>query len=126
MATRSRIGVQLKDGSILSVYCHNDGYLQGPHGVGYKLPRFYNNPSAVMDLIELGSLSSLGEYTNLCFAYGRDRGDTGTEAAMSKNLQQFKELARGTSYTYLFRKGQWFWMQTYSDKNFRKLKLDNP
>lgn len=124
MATRSRIGVELKDGSILSVYCHNDGYLQGPHGVGYKLPRFYNNPSTVMDLIELGDLSSLGEYTNLCFAYARDRGDTKVEAKTSKNLREYKNL--GEEYTYLFRKGQWFWMQTYSDKNFRKLKLDNP
>jgi hypothetical protein len=34
MATRSRIGIQLKDKSVLSVYCHWDGY---PEWNGKKL-----------------------------------------------------------------------------------------
>jgi len=29
MATRSRIAVELQDGTVKSVYCHNDGYISG-------------------------------------------------------------------------------------------------
>lgn len=36
MATRSRIAVELQDGTVKSVYCHNDGYIDG---VGRDLKR---------------------------------------------------------------------------------------
>lgn len=41
MSTRSRIAVQLEDGSYTSIYCHCDGYPGGP-GVGIKLIEHYN------------------------------------------------------------------------------------
>ena len=56
MGTRSRIGIQLKDDSILSVYCHWDGY---PSYNGRVLREFYNTPEKVADLINGGNISAL-------------------------------------------------------------------
>ena len=42
MATRSRIGLQLADGAILSVYHHWDGY---PEWLGVMLEKNYNTPT---------------------------------------------------------------------------------
>ena len=41
MSTRSRIGILNDDGSVTSIYCHSDGYAEGPHCVGYKLEMFW-------------------------------------------------------------------------------------
>ncbi len=84
MSTRSRIAVKQEDGSYTSIYCHFDGY---PTGVGKILTTFYTDPAKVEQLIELGSLSSIGPeigaqhpfdddsgiYSTWCRAYGRDR-----------------------------------------------------
>ena len=61
MATRSRIGVQLPDGTIKSVYCHWDGYKSG---VGKDLKRKFRNgtnPEKVIAFIEEGSRSTVDE-----------------------------------------------------------------
>ena len=55
MSTRSRIGIQLKDGSIRSVYHHWDGY---PEWLGVKLKTFYNTKELVTKLIRGGDMSS--------------------------------------------------------------------
>ena len=54
MGTRSRIGIQLKDNSVLSVYCHYDGY---PEFNGRVLNEFYNTKEKVSDLINGGDMS---------------------------------------------------------------------
>ncbi len=63
MATRSRIGIELTDGSILSAYHHWDGY---PMWLGNKLREHYNTRSAVAELIDGGDMSSC--YTNCGFS----------------------------------------------------------
>ena len=55
MATRSRIGIQLQDDSILSVYHHWDGY---PEWLGRILNTHYNTKEKVADLIDGGDMSS--------------------------------------------------------------------
>ena len=55
MATRSRIGIQLNDNSILSVYHHWDGY---PTWLGRILKTHYNTKEKVSDLIDGGDMSS--------------------------------------------------------------------
>jgi hypothetical protein len=55
MATRSRIGLELKDGSVLSVYHHWDGY---PEWLGRVLKTHYNAKSLVEELIDGGDMSS--------------------------------------------------------------------
>jgi len=54
MATRSRIGIQLSDDSILSVYHHWDGY---PSWLGRILRTHYNSRSKVEELIDGGDMS---------------------------------------------------------------------
>lgn len=56
MATRSRIGIELIDGTVLSVYCHWDGY---PEHHGKILFKHYTKREDVMDLIDGGAISSL-------------------------------------------------------------------
>ena len=55
MATRSRIGIELKDGSILSAYHHWDGY---PQWLGRILTTHYNTREQASDLIDGGDMSS--------------------------------------------------------------------
>jgi hypothetical protein len=55
MATRSRIGIELKDGSILSAYHHWDGY---PEWLGRILTTHYNDREAVAELIDGGDMST--------------------------------------------------------------------
>ena len=55
MATRSRIGIQLKDDSVLSVYHHWDGY---PEWLGKTLVEQYNSKEKASELIDGGDMSS--------------------------------------------------------------------
>ena len=68
MATRSRIGIQLKDNSVLSVYHHWDGY---PEWLGRILTTHYNSREQVADLIDGGDISSCWNDT----VWGEDRTD---------------------------------------------------
>ena len=54
MGTRSRIGIQLKDDSILSVYHHWDGY---PEWLGCILKTHYNSRDLASELIDGGDMS---------------------------------------------------------------------
>jgi len=55
MATRSRIGIQLSDGSVLSAYHHWDGY---PEWLGKKLIAHFNTKELASDLIDGGDMSA--------------------------------------------------------------------
>lgn len=65
MATRSRIGIVNKDGSITSIYNHFDGY---PQGVGVQLALNYGEKEAKR-LMKLGNRSSLFSYPTKKGAY---------------------------------------------------------
>jgi hypothetical protein len=59
MATRSRIGVELEKGKVISVYCHHDGYIDG---VGKDLMQKFplgTDPKIVESFIKEGDRSSL-------------------------------------------------------------------
>ena len=68
MATRSRIGIQLADESVLSVYHHWDGY---PEWLGRILKTQYNTKEKVAELIDGGDMSSCWNDT----VWGEDRTD---------------------------------------------------
>jgi len=60
MATRSRIAVELEKGKVISVYCHNDGYVSY---VGKQLMNSFPNgthPSEVKSYIKEGDRSTIG------------------------------------------------------------------
>ena len=108
MATRSRIGIQLADESILSVYHHWDGY---PSWLGRILKTHYNSKELAAELIDGGDMSSA--WTNAGFnnetvaqgpLYYSQRGDD-CPPRIDKNLKVF--LAFGEEYSYIFRNGEW-------------------
>lgn len=111
MATRSRIGILKEDNSILSIYCHNEGY---PGSVGALLKRHYATTELVMKLLELGDLSCLGKKIGKrvdfdhprarvddkqCIAYRRDRGDSETDALLTTLHLEYSYMEE---YNYLF------------------------
>ena len=56
MSTRSRIGIVNKDGKVVSIYCHSDGY---PSYNGNILRKHYKSERKVRELIGLGDISVL-------------------------------------------------------------------
>ncbi len=110
MATRSRIGIQLADQSILSVYCHWDGY---PEFNGVKLVEHFNSHDAAAELIDGGGISSLWDnhawdMTTLPTCgprYFTSRGDEYNPPRLNSNLNEY--LSEGEEYAYLFANGEW-------------------
>lgn len=130
MATRSRIGMVRPDGSVISVYCHNNGY---PSHNGRILLESYKDLEKVKELISLGDISSLAPNINpdpdqgvhsfyqrqrdVVVAYGRDRGEA------SKYIQpRFDETVDDfvksdvEEYGYLFKDGSWYIVRGYVEK----------
>ena len=123
MATRSRIGIQLSDDSILSVYHHWDGY---PEHNGQILNDHYTDTDKIARLVGLGDLSSLGPeigevhdfesgpsdlglFEDWCMAYGRDRGETGTEPRHFDDVKAWTEALEGSwcEWAYLWDGENW-------------------
>jgi hypothetical protein len=126
MATRGRIGILNDDGTVLSIYCHYDNYLTGS---GRTLLEHYNDEAKVRELMKLGDISSLGselgekhpfdaptigspayteykqKYGKWCKAYGRDRGESKSDAIKYSRVSEFYN--NGEEYNYLFAEGQW-------------------
>jgi hypothetical protein len=133
MGTRSRIGIE-RDGVILSIYCHWDGY---PAHNGAILQQHYDHAKTV-ELICLGDLSvlakSIGEkhafcaldagmtneeydalYDGQCLFYGRDRGEKGTEFRTAHSMREFLDQcdACGAEYYYILKNDEWLVGDTY-------------
>jgi hypothetical protein len=123
MATRSTIALEFADGTIGQVYSHWDGYLA--HN-GKMLQEYYSNPFILRDLIDLGSISSLAptigtkrpfshydtelslvefqkQYNDTTTFYGRDRGETNTEARYFKDYEHFLVDGQEEEYDYILR-----------------------
>ena len=69
MGTRSRIGLEMPNGNILSVYHHWDGY---PEWLGRILNQHYNKRSLIADLIMGGDMSSCYSDTGWDYDEKRD------------------------------------------------------
>ena len=69
MGTRSRIGLELPNGNIYSVYHHWDGY---PEWLGRILKQHYNTDAAVKKLIDGGDMSSCYSDTGCDYDEKRD------------------------------------------------------
>ena len=99
MSTRSFIGIENLDGSVTGVYCHYDGYLEG---VGATLKAHYTTVRQVLDLVSLGSLSSLSEDVDVTQAFHRDRGEELDIATYTKP-SDIRFDHGNYEYVYLFR-----------------------
>ena len=128
MATRSRIGIQLSDGSILSVYHHWDGY---PEWLGRILTTHYNTKDKVTELIDGGDMSSC--WTNERWSgvneYGGQMKEETTEYGPQYYSQRGEDcpprldahwgdfINNGEEYGYIFKNGEWvcYDTKTWSD-----------
>ena len=110
MATRSRIGLELADGSILSAYHHWDGY---PEWLGRILNTHYNSKELAAELIDGGDMSSCwtkerwDESADGTYGpeYYSQRGED-TPPRLDADMDEF--FAVGEEYSYIFRNGNWF------------------
>ncbi len=142
MSTRCRIGIQNKDGTITSIYCHHDGY---PKGVGEVLVNHYKTEEKIRKLLELGDMSSIGTEPvdnpnawktpgegailggnwnelwqklhpdNMCDTYA-SRGEdapASTDATEDDYVKRTKDC--WGEYAYLFKDGKWFITDTESE-----------
>ncbi len=110
MATRSRIGIELQDGSILSAYHHWDGY---PTWLGRILETHYNTKEKVSSLIDGGDMSSCwsddvwgeklpeGEYVP---EYYSARGEN-CPPRYDQTREEF--LSNGEEFSYIFTSAGW-------------------
>ena len=103
MATRSRIGIQLADESVLSVYHHWDGY---PEWLGRILKTHYNTKDKVAELIDGGDMSCCwtGENGNYQPEYYSTRGE---DCPPRLDANKYEYLADGEEYAYLFVNNEW-------------------
>lgn len=105
MSTHARIGVVNTDGSVTSIYCHFDGYI---NHTGKMLLSRYNDEAAARQLIALGNLRGIrrtgrpetGHYVTIT-----PEGET-EDVVTSKTVTEFDKLRE--DYAYLFRDGKWF------------------
>jgi len=109
MGTRSRIGIQFSDNSVLSVYCHWDGY---PSFNGKVLREFYNTKEKASELINGGNISSL--HTNVGWnnetlpetgpQYYTSRGESLEENAprYDESIFDFLEKENNEEYAYVW------------------------
>ena len=115
MATRSNIAMKTKEGKIVSVYCHWDGYVANN---GRILLENYADISKIEALVALGSISSLGEQIGEAqdfddrstqkdewtLFYSRDRGE-------QLSIQEYDDIpswiADMEEYAYLWNGQDW-------------------
>lgn len=147
MATRARIGILQKDGSVLASYQHWDGY---PGGLGYNLCDHWTDAVKVTKAIKLGNASKWGfiigtkvdfddrhdplhEVQNVY--YMRDRGEKDQGPTTYKDEAEYlaEGFNSGEEYIYLLKStgkkdfigktvGEWFY-SAYG-KPFKALEED--
>lgn len=115
MSTRGRVGLELADGSILSIYSHYDNY---PAWAGRILRTHYNTREKVSSLIDGGDVSCLwtddGFYTSEGKTqrgyYGplhySERGED-CPPRLDIDLLGYLHPDKSEEYAYLFRNGEW-------------------
>ena len=98
MATRSRIGIELSDGSVLSSYHHWDGY---PSWLGRILTTHYNSKDKASDLIDGGDMSVCWNDDHKPEYYGTDC----PPSLMTK--KEYLDKLRNEEFAYIFTSAGW-------------------
>jgi hypothetical protein len=102
MATRSRIGLELADGSILSAYHHWDGY---ESWLGRILKTHYNSKELAAELIDGGDMSTCWNDDNQPEYYSA-RGEN-CPPRLDADLCEYLLPDNSEEYAYVFRSGEW-------------------
>jgi hypothetical protein len=148
MATRARIGIQNKDGTITASYQHWDGY---PGGLGYNLVDYWTDANKVKDAIALGNASKWGfiigtkvdfddrqdplhEVQNVYYMRDRGEKDQGPTTYFDEAEYLAEGFNSGEEYIYLLKNtgkkdylgkevGEWFYTH-YENPKFKELEED--
>jgi len=128
MSTRSRIGIELEDGSIKSVYHHFDGY---PEGLGVKLLQHYTTEESVNKLIDGGNMSNCwsdsrfdvktGKFYPIADPKPTYYGGDNERPIISKYRKDFFMIDSWQEYSYIFvpnGRGQGFWAMYETNQTF--------
>ena len=105
MSTRSRIGLELADESILSAYHHWDG---GPEWLGSILKTHYNARSLAEELIDGGDMSSCWtderwDDSAVVGVYGPQYySQRGEDCPPRLDANKYDYLADGEEYHYIY------------------------
>ena len=121
MGTRSRIGIQLSDDSILSVYHHWDGY---PEWLGRILNTHYTTKDKVSELIDGGDMSvcwTKERWTGKQEEYGpqyySQRGEN-CPPRLDNDLYEYLLPDGSEEFAYIFRNDKWvcYDMHTFDNR----------
>ena len=127
MGTRSAIGYKTPEGKIRAKYSHYDGYVAG---VRKTLEEHYKEARKIAQMVDLGDQSFLaeeifpkGEHSfdkpeeGVTVFYGRDRGESDTEAQDFDTVQEFVEYYTdsGAEYFYLHTANGWIVHDRYGE-----------
>ena len=116
MSTRSRIGLELADGSILSVYHHTDGY---ESWLGRILKTHYNSKELVAELIDGGDMSccwtdrrwNFDGSSSIVGEYGPQyyvrEVDGECPPRLDADLCEYLLPDNSEEFAYVFRNGEW-------------------
>ena len=124
MATRGRIAIELKDGSVLSIYSHWDNY---PEHNGRILRTHYNTREKVETLIDSGDVSCLwtdkdwdGNEWSDCKYQALTYKMRGEECPprLDADLCEYLLPDNSEEFAYVFRSGEWvcYNMHQFDDK----------
>ena len=110
MGTRSTIALEFADGTVQSVYCHWDGYLE--HN-GQILLKHYSDPFKLRDLIDLGGFSSLEATVEGTAATAYTQRGEDLSIEKYKDIQDYYANNYGEEYDYILSKNwegkaQWY------------------
>jgi hypothetical protein len=128
MGTRANLIVRRGPQDYAMIYTHWDGY---PSGNGVLLDRFHNSYEAALEIVRNGDLSSLHERITpfpgekhtfdeaapFCTTfYGRDRGESGTEARSYETLEEaIRNADNEYVYVWMDGVGGWFFAPVGED-----------
>jgi hypothetical protein len=130
MGTRSAIGYKTPEGKIRAKYSHYDGYVAG---AGKTLQEHYQEARKIAQMVELGDQSYMDKEIfpvgkthsfetpeeDCTIFYGRDRGETRTDAQEFDTVQEFVEYYTdsGCEYFYLHTAAGWIVHNRYGVGN---------
>ena len=113
MSTRGRIGVELPNGTVKSIYVHHDCYLSY---VGKMLKEHYQDYQKVLKLVELGDISSLHETVEDTYpdSYKGWRDENCPPREDESEFDFWEKVGKcGEEYTYLFSRKSDYYGETY-------------
>ena len=126
MSTHANIAIYDEDTGVESIYVHSDGY---PSYLGNMLLDNYYRVDKIEDLIDLGDASFIDKeitkpeghsFNNRIKGhsvfYGRDRGESGTQARRYITLDDYLDDASEFTYIYNYDEDKWYFFDAYNDK----------